>query len=84
MTSADRRVGATARIMDLERTVETLNGQLQTMQWELQQTRSAPLTARFWRNLIGPSQGNEFMSAVCNQRARPNTKLVDHVGFVKH
>jgi hypothetical protein len=78
----ERTVQTRERLLDLERTVEMLNGQLRTMQWELQQTKSGSLAERFWRNLLNPSQGSEFMSAVCNRRARPNTKAVDHVGTI--
>jgi hypothetical protein len=68
------------RLMDLERTVNVLNGQLRDMQWELQQTKACSLTERLWRNLLNPRQGNEFMSTVCNRRVRPNMKVVNHAG----
>jgi hypothetical protein len=72
------------RLMDLERTVDALNGRLRDMQWELQQTKVGSLTERFWKNLTGPWQGSEWMSAVCNRRVRPNTKVVDHAGTAGH
>ncbi len=68
------------RLMDLERTVDTMNGRLRDMQWELRQAKGHSLTERFWKNLIGFRQGSEFMSAVCNRQVRPNTKMVDYVG----
>ena len=68
------------RLMDLERTVDTMNGRLRDMQWELQQAKGHSLTERLWKNLIGFRQGSEFMSAVCNRQVRPNTKMVDYVG----
>ena len=68
------------RLMDLERTVDTMNGRLRDMQWELRQAKGHSLTERFWKNLIGVRQGSEFMSAVCNRQVRPNTKMVDYVG----
>ena len=68
------------RLMDLERTVDALNGRLREVQCELQQARGGSLTERLWKNWMSPRQGNEFMSAVCNRRVRPNTKLVDHAG----
>ena len=68
------------RFMDLERTVDALNGRLRDMQWELQRAKSDSLTERLRRNLMGPWQDSEFMSAVCNRRARPNTKVMNHVG----
>jgi hypothetical protein len=68
------------RLMDLERTVDTMNGRLRDMQWELRQAKGHSLTERLWKNLIGFRQGSEFMSAVCNRQVRPNTKMVDYVG----
>jgi hypothetical protein len=80
MVMLERRVVTEQQLMDLERTVNTLHGQLREVQWELKQTKGVSLTERLWRNLISSKQGNEFMSAVCNRRARPNTKVVNHVG----
>jgi hypothetical protein len=68
------------RLMDLERTVDLLNGQLREMQWELQQAKGGTLTERFWNNVMSPRQSRVFMSAVCNRRIRPNTKVVAHAG----
>lgn len=73
-----RTVLTQERLMDLERTVAVLDGQLRTMQWELQQAKVGSLTERVWRSVISPLQGSEFMSAVCNRWARPNTKVVTH------
>jgi hypothetical protein len=72
------------RLMDLERTVDALNGRLRDMQWELQQAKAGSLTEWFWKNVMSPSQGNAFMSAVCNRRARPNSKVVDYAGTTRH
>jgi hypothetical protein len=68
------------RLIDLERTVDVLNGQLREMQWELQQAKGSSLTERFWNNVMSPRQSRVFMSAVCNRRIRPNTKVVPHAG----
>lgn len=68
------------RLMDLERTVDTLNEQLRAMQWQLRQAKRHSLSERFWKNLKGSRQGSEFMSAVCNRQVRPNTKMVNYVG----
>jgi hypothetical protein len=68
----------TMRLVDLERTVDSLTGQLRKMQWDLYRAKAEPLSVRLWRNLAGFKVGQEFMSAVCNRRARPNTKLVTH------
>ena len=68
----------TNRLVNLERTVDSLNGQLREMQWELYRTKAEPLPVRLWRNLVSLKGGQEFMSAVCNRRARPNTKIMSH------
>ena len=68
----------TERLGDLERTVDSLNGQLRKMQWDLYRAKAEPLPARLWRNLVSLKGGQEFMSAVCNRCARPNTKMVTH------
>ena len=77
MYTASRSLG-TNRLVDLERTVDSLNGQLREMQWELYRAKTEPLTGRLWRNLVSLKGGQEFMSAVCNRRARPNTRMVVH------
>ena len=68
----------TERLVDLERTVDSLNGQLREMQWKLYRAKEEPLPVRLWRNLVSFKGGQEFMSAVCNRRVRPNTKMVPH------
>lgn len=68
------------RLGDLERTVDSLNGQLREVQWELQQTKAGPVAVRIWRTLVHHKGGGAFMSAVCNRRVRPNTKVVSHAG----
>ena len=77
MLTVGRSFG-TGRLVDLERTVDSLNGQLREMQWELDRVKAAPLPIRLWRNLASRTGRQEFMSAVCNRRARPNTKMVPH------
>lgn len=69
---------AEERLMDLERTVVQLTGRLRDMQWVLQQTRGGSVTGRQWKNFMRSRQGT-FMSAVCNRRIRPNTKVVSDV-----
>ena len=77
MLTSGRSFG-TDRLVDLERTVDSLNGQLRKMQWDLYGTKAEPLPVRLWRNLVSIKGGQEFMSAVCNRCARPNTKMVSH------
>jgi hypothetical protein len=77
MVAAGRSL-MTDRLGDLERTVDSLNGQLREVQWELQQTKAEPLALRLWRTLLPHKGGGIFMSAVCNRRIRPNTKVVSH------
>jgi hypothetical protein len=67
------------RLIDLEQTVNSLNGQLRMMQRDLDRAKPEPFPIRLWRNLANLTGGREFMSAVCNRYARPNTKMVTHV-----
>jgi hypothetical protein len=74
-------MGATKeRLMNLQRTVDTLQGRVQDMQWELRHAQRRTLSERWWRNLLGTRQVNTFMSACCNRRARPNTRMMDYAG----
>lgn len=66
------------RLVDLERTVDFLNGQLREVQWKLGRPKVDLLPVRLWRTLVSPKGGQEFMSAVCNRQVRPNTKMVSH------
>ena len=66
------------RIIDLERMVNLLNGQLREMQWSLYRAKVEPLSARLWRSLVGFKGDQEFMSACCNRSVRPNTKRVSY------
>jgi hypothetical protein len=77
MFTAGRSV-ETDRLVNLEHTVESLNGELRKIQCELYRPKAEPLPARLWRSLVSRKGGREFMSAVCNRRARPNTKMVSH------
>ena len=77
MLTAGNSIGAD-RLVDLERTVDSLNGQLRKMQWDLYGAKEEPFPVRLWRNLMSLKGGQDFMSAVCNRRARPNTKMVSH------
>ena len=69
---------ATDRLIDLEQTVDSLNGELRKIQWDLYRAKAEPLSARLWRNLVSFKGRQEFMSAVCSRHARPNTKMVSH------
>jgi len=68
----------TERLVDLERTVNSLNGQLRKMQWDLFQAKAGLLPIRLWRSLVNLKGRQEFMSAVCNRCVRPNTKIVSY------
>jgi hypothetical protein len=67
------------RLRTLQQTVDTLEGRLQDIQCELRHAKGVSVTERVWKNLLAPWQGNAFMSACCNRRVRPNTKVVNHV-----
>ena len=75
MVTASRSFGAD-RLVDLERTVDSLNGQLREMQFY--RVKAETLTGWLWRNLVSRKGEQEFMSTVCNRRARPNTRMVVH------
>jgi hypothetical protein len=66
------------RLVDLERTVNFLNGQLREIQWSLYRAKVEPLPARLWRSLVRFKGDQEFMSAYCNRSVRPNTKRVSY------
>ena len=68
----------TERLIDLERTVNFLNGQVRKMQRELYRAKVERLSVRLWRNLVSRMGRQEFMSTVCNRCVRPNTKLVSY------
>jgi hypothetical protein len=77
MLSVSRPV-KTGRLVDLERTVNTLNRRLRKMQSESYRAQAEPLAVWLWRNLMSFRGGQEYMSAVCNRRARPNTRMLFH------
>jgi hypothetical protein len=77
LPTVDRPIG-TDRLVELKRTVESLKGQLREVQGELYRAKTEPTPIRLWRNLANLTGGREFMSAVCNRRARPNTRIPLH------
>jgi hypothetical protein len=72
------RFTRTDRRIDLERTVDSLNGQLRMIRRDRHRAKVEPLPVRLWRVVANLKGGQEFMSAVCNQHARPNTKMVSN------
>ena len=68
----------THRLADLKRTVDLLNGQLREVKGELYRVKAEPLFVWLWRNLVSVKGRQDFMSAVCNRRVRPNTRMVLH------
>ena len=77
MIPPERTVMSNDRLMDLERTVALLNHRLRTIQWGLQQDHTGSLKKRLWSFMRSKPEG-ELMSAVCNQRVRPNMKVATH------
>lgn len=67
----------TDRLIDLEKTIVTLDHRVQMIQSGLQQTKGHSLTERLW-SLMGSKQKQALMSTVCNRRVRPNTKVVPY------
>ncbi len=72
------RTLVTERLVSLERTIDSLNGQLREVRWELGHAKAEPLPIRLWRNLVRNRSEQEYMSTVCNRNVRPNTKVVSH------
>ena len=68
------------RLTSLERTIDSLEGRIQEMQWELRQAERGSLAERWWRSLLRVTPRNTFMSSCCNRRVRPNTKAVNYAG----
>ena len=62
------------RLMDLERVVEMLNEQLHGLQKELHQAKSWSPTRQLRNTVLNLRRNRLFMSAICNQHIRPNTK----------
>lgn len=77
MTIMEQRL-AQGRLMDLERVVELLNGQLRALQLELHQANSWSSAGQLRSNLLSLRRNHLFMSAICNRRIRPNTKEPSH------
>lgn len=67
------------QLTDLERSVAALDNRLQNIQWELQRSTAGSLVERF-RSFMRSKPESRFMSTVCNQRVRSNTKLVAYDG----
>jgi len=79
MIATERTTLTKDRLMDLERMVAGLDDRLQSIQWGLQRSTAESLVDRF-RSLMRSKQGSRFMSTVCNQHIRSNTKLTSHDG----
>jgi hypothetical protein len=62
------------RLMDLERVVEMLNGQLRALKQELHQAKSWSAADQLQANFLSLRRNHLFMSAICNRRIRPNTR----------
>lgn len=73
MTTMDQRL-AHSRLLDLERVVELLNGQLLALQRQLHQANSYSSGEQLRSNFFSLRRNRLFMSAICNRRIRPNTK----------
>jgi len=77
MTAMEQRL-THSRLMDLERVVELLNGQLHALQRELDQTQHWSSAGQLRSNFFSLRRNHQFMSAICNRRIRPNTKGPGH------
>ena len=79
MIATERTTLIKDHVMDLERTVAALDNRLQSIQWGLQRSTIGLLVERF-RSVMRFKQRGRFMSTVCNQHIRSNTKLASHDG----
>lgn len=77
MTATERTLLSKDLLVDLEKSVAAMNSRLQSIQWGLQRNSADSLVKRF-RSFMRPKRGNQFMSTVCNQHVRVNTKLANH------
>lgn len=67
-------------LMDLERMVTALDNRLQSIQGGLQRIAGGSLVERFRSIMRSKQRGSRFMSTVCNQHIRSNTKLASYDG----
>ena len=79
MIATERTTLTKDHLMDLERMVAALDNRLQSIQWVLQRSTAGSLMERF-QSLMRSKQGSRFMSTVCNQQIRSNTKLASYDG----
>ena len=63
-----------SRFIDAERIIELLDGQLRIWRQELHQTKSWSPTRQLRNTVLNLRRNRLFMSAICNQHIRPNTK----------
>ena len=77
--NATERTLTRDHLMDLERMVTALDNRLQSIQGGLRRIAGGSLVERF-RSILRPKQRSRFMSAVCNQHIRSNTKLASYDG----
>jgi hypothetical protein len=66
-------------IIQLEKTVAALDDRVKHLQAGLGAATVGSPAKRFWI-LTGSRQTRAFMSSVCNQHIRPNTKVMAHDG----
>jgi hypothetical protein len=65
------------QLIKLEQTVAALDDRVKHLQAGLRTAKIAAPAKRLWI-LTGPRQTGAFMSSVCNQHIRPNTKVTTH------
>jgi hypothetical protein len=77
MVTIEQRAITKHQWVNLERTVAALDIRLQSIQWGLQRSTPGSLVEHF-RSFLRLKQGSRFMSTVCNQQIRSNTKVANH------
>lgn len=77
--NATERTLTRDHLMDLERMVTALDNRLKSIQGGLRRIAGGSLVERF-RIIMRFKQRSRFMSTVCNQHIRSNTKLASYDG----
>jgi hypothetical protein len=62
------------RFIGAERVLELLDGQLRIWRQELHQAKNWSSTGQLRNTMLNLRRNRLFMSAICNQQIRPNTK----------
>lgn len=71
--------GTNDPLLEQKKAIPVSNDRVKHLRSGLQASKISAPARRFW-SLRGSRQAREFMSSVCNQPIRPNTKVTTHDG----